>query len=1115
MKKIILILFSLICIVDYYTYANLIEIKNDNGIAKGIVYSSDKNLWEESTVLIPDGPCSVKTIRIYFSGSTPAKDTIWVCGFPTAGNLWPTEYIWSYNSLINPIIIDYSGTPGWMDIDVSTTGLRSDGIDKIVIQHRMKSAGPYFTYDSDGKSSAMSWYTDPFTPNPNFYNIAGTLYYTPPGDYMLRLIVEYDFPDGDRSDPPPQPKFTNMNAEMGISAGSEISIVDYNQDGWDDIAIRGNIYKNDYANSNKFINVSSELGIGSAAGTNWADFDNDGRIDVYVMRNGQFDFDKRMVLNQDRIYKNCGDSGFVAIPNDQIFMKPYPNPSIDFSLSTQFENNDYFNPYNTCTPFWLDYNSDGLPDLFIANKRIEISGQPEIYTPDEIWLNIGDGKFVNKRSEANLKSGEPYIPGSSGNIGGYYDCYGAAACDYNNDNLTDIFVATYRLAPDNLYKNLGNGSFTDVGPQTGAEGIPTAAPYYFGHGMGCSWGDFNNDGWFDLCVGNLAHTDSRGLYSNPSLIFQNLGGEGKDKFNDVHYQMGLKFHEGNAGACWVDLDNDGWLDLWHGKYSGGYGTFYLNQGQPDYKLKDITWLINTFINEPWEGVRLDFDNDGDEDMLIKGYLMRNDLPHKGNWVELRLKGKPDDGVSMDALGTKVAVWANNRAFYRELYGTAAGTHSTQNSSCLHFGIGNADLIDSIIIQYPNKQIHKLTNIKPNAIYYIDYMQNPAMKFIATPALQYPENYSINLPTNITLEWSRVEGAESYIVEIYPNKNLTSGDTITVLDAKNSQEIQKKQGDIVFWRVRAKGNQLTSAYSSLWSFVVGSPSSGKLQLIEPANNAKNIGTSVTFRWNKPTFPQINFYPNIDYRLQLSTNSDFSTILYDNSSIRDTSIYITGIFQPATQIFWRVKPIIEKDTNQEWSDIFNFTTLSLPNKIELIAPPNYATDVDVKGGFNWKEDELAEYYWAQVAKDVEFQDIVLERQGVLPPFNAMPRLKEGTTYFWHVAGTNAAGVGPWSDTWQFTTKKGSDINQDKIIENAYMYLEVGSNEAHIKIQGAQNKKCTIILTNLFGIELMKIYDGILDFNDMNITFNVQTLSSGTYFCIIKIEDNQKILKFNMTK
>ncbi|HRT68159.1 MAG TPA: hypothetical protein P5216_05415, partial [Bacteroidota bacterium] len=87
--------------------------------------------------------------------------------------------------------------------------------------------------------------------------------------------------------------------------------------------------------------------------------------------------------------------------------------------------------------------------------------------------------------------------------------------------------------------------------------------------------------------------------------------------------------------------------------------------------------------------------------------------------------------------------------------------------------------------------------------------------------------------------------------------------------------------------------------------------------------------------------------------------------------------------------------------------------------------------------------------------------------------------------------------------------------KIIENAYMYLEVGSNEAHIKIQGAQNKKCTIILTNLFGIELMKIYDGILDFNDMNITFNVKTLSSGTYFCIIKIEDNQKILKFNMTK
>lgn len=1107
MKKLIFLLFfGLIYSAD----AMLIEVKNDNGIAKGIVYTSSRNLWEESTVLIPDGPCAVKTIRIYFSGNVPGKDTIWVCGFPTAGNLWPTEYIWRYNTLINPIEINYSGVPGWVDIDVSETSLRSDGIDKIVIQHRMKPNGPYFTYDSDGKSAALSWYSDPFTPNPNFYNIVGTLHYFPSGDYMIRLLVEYDFPDGDRSELPPQPKFVNVNKEMNINGGGEISIVDINNDGWDDIAIGGNIFQNDYYETQTFINITTQLGIGSAVGTNWVDFDNDGDKDVYVMRNGQYDFDKRMVINQDRIYKNYGDSGFAPVPNDEIFIKPYPNPSIDFSLPQQFENNDYFNPYNTCTPFWLDYNSDGHTDLFIANKRIEISGKPEIFTPDEIWLNDGNGKFVNKRSEANLQSGEPYIPGSGGAIGGYYDCYGASACDFNNDYGTDIFVATYRLAPDNLYKNIGNGVFDDVGPETGVRGNPTAAPYYFGHGMGSSWGDFNNDGNFDLCVGNLAHTDSRGLYSNPSLIFKNLGKDGDYKFSEVHHQMGLKFHEGNAGACWADFDNDGWLDLWHGKYSGGFGTFYLNQGPPDYKLKDITWLINAFIENPWEGVRLDFDNDGDVDMLIKGQLLRNDLPHKGQWVELRLKGDANSGVSMDALGTRVSIYAQGRAFHRENYGTAAGTHSTQNSACLHFGIGDADIIDSIVIHYPNKQIHKINNVKPNAIYYINYMGNPEIKFIATPALQYPENFSMNLPEKIILKWSKVEGATNYTVVIYNNYEMTEIDTVIELGDENSAEIQRSNGDVVYWRVRANGNQLTSAYSSLWNFVVGTPRANKLELIEPPNNSKNLGTKVKFRWTKPQFHEINFYPNINYRLQLSLDDDFSSVIYDKANIRDTVIYIDSVITAATQFFWRVKPIVENDTTQDWSDIYNFTTLALPNKILLITPQNNATGVDTKGGLTWEEDSLADNYWVQIALDEEFNQIKYDRQGTLPPVNVLPRLQEDTQYYWHVAGMNKAGIGPWSDVWTFRTKKSSGIRQIDILQKAFITISKDYNTASIHLYTSDFEHFNIYLTNLLGQQLINIYGDELNIGENIIHFDISKLLTGSYFCVIKTEKGQQILK-----
>ena len=97
----------------------------------------------------------------------------------------------------------------------------------------------------------------------------------------------------------------------------------------------------------------------------------------------------------------------------------------------------------------------------------------EIWCPDKLWKNNRDGTFSNVRTNSGIAAGEPraYWPGK-----GYYDCYGATACDYNKDNKMDIFVANYRLIKDNLYKNNGDSTFTEVGAYTGVQGLPTAAP---------------------------------------------------------------------------------------------------------------------------------------------------------------------------------------------------------------------------------------------------------------------------------------------------------------------------------------------------------------------------------------------------------------------------------------------------------------------------------------------------------------------------------------------------------------------------------------------------------------------------------------------------------------
>jgi hypothetical protein len=1084
-------------------------VKYDNGTPSGIVYTSQRVGWEESVLLVPAGPCKVNKVLIYYSGNKACKDTLYFCGFPTAGNLYPTEYIWDYNTLIEPVVVDYDGVEGWKEFDISQYGLKSDGIDKIVVQHKLKTTGPFFTFDSDGRQGPLSWYSDPFTPNPNFYNIQGTIHYFPQGDYLIQLDVTYLYPEGDGSLPAPQPKFV----VQPINSGGEISVADINNDGWDDFVCGGNVFINTYESNGNYTALPTGI---SAAGTNWADIDNDGDLDCYAFSNGQFDWDKRMVLNNDKIYRNNGDGTFTALNNSDVFKKPYPNPSIDFNLPTKFDNNDYFNPYNTCTPFWLDYNNDGLPDLYIANKRIEISGKPEIYCPDEIWINNGDGTFSNTRKTANLDSGEPLILGSpaDGTIDGYYDCYGAAACDYNNDNLPDIFVATYRLAPDNLYKNLGNGQFIDVGKETGVRGVPTYADNYFGHGMGCSFGDFNNDGYIDLCVGNLAHTDSRGLFSNPSLIFKNLGPDSSFKFQEVHKQMGLKFHEGNAGACWADFDNDGYLDLWHGKYSGGFGTFYLNQGPPDYKLQDITWDVNCFIDSPWEGVRLDFDNDGDIDMIIKNNLVRNDLPHKGNWVSFRLRGNPSEKVSMDCFNTKVYVYAGGKQFYQELMGTAAGTHSNQNSLALHFGIGKANLIDSVAIIYSNNHKNTFYHVTPNAFYLVEYMKEPKEMLLATPALQSPLNFSFNLPENITFEWNKCGFAEYYQIQVSETADFSSNVVDKILDSTNlSLTTSLIQSKFYYWRVRAIQGTNNSAWSTSWSFNVGIPKLQPIKLLTPNNNQENLGNNIAFTWNNLVFANLNFNPYVRYIIQLSEKSDFSTIAYENQYVKDTVLNLIGVTKAGTKYYWRVAPVIESNQG-DWSEVFSFLTLDLPPQIALVQPANGATDVPVKPQLIWQTSSNATSYWIQISKSITFDTLAFERQNSgVPPINVIPKLSENTKYFWRVAANNNAGRGPWSDVWSFITIAGNSVNDNfktTPSKNDFLIFPNPSNETiTVDIKNYENDKIILSLLDEQGKFISKIFEGNVSPNFDNFVVSTKSFPAGSYFIQLQNVD-KKIIK-----
>jgi hypothetical protein len=675
-------------------------VKVDNGKYRGYNVGNGNvplTNFEETAMLMPAGPCAVNKIQIYYAGASAAKDTVWIVCDPSEGALPPTSFVWSYDTLIAPIVFDYPGTPGWYDLDISGRGVRSDGYDRICVQHRIKKAGPFFAVDNDGVSAPLSSFL--FDPVPNNSLGFPGVYYRSSSDFMIRLEVVYDMPSGGSSTPPPAPTMVDVTKAAGLTdaAGNtmnaaRVSVTDWNGDGWDDIAVGSNFFENQRNGTFRRIDLPI-----TASATVWGDIDNDGRLDCYAVNGGA----------GDKVYRNNGDG-----------------TATDITAQTKISN-----PYPTVTPMWTDVNNDGRLDLFIANGRTEVSGQ-EQYFPDQLWIANSDGSFRNTTSSSGIAAGEPSP---------YYDCWAASACDWNDDARTDLFVATYRLAPDLMYRNNGNGLFTEIGASTGLRGVPTAQAGYFGHGAGTEWGDLNNDGYEDLVVGNLGHPDWRGQFANPSLVYMNGGAPGF-AMTESRHRLGLKFFEMNFGVVLLDLDLDGTLDVFHCQYAynaaGASGEpyrrsrMYLNRGAgAGYALRDVTWQLGCNIHGAWTAARLDYDNDGRMDLVVASptgglVLFRNELPRNGRYLGIRLGGSPLDQVPMDATGTKVTVYANGMKMTRSLHSGGSGTTASQNSSEFHFGLGSATRIDSVVVRYPNHFTRVFTGLLPDHKYTIAYNGEP-------------------------------------------------------------------------------------------------------------------------------------------------------------------------------------------------------------------------------------------------------------------------------------------------------------------------------------------------------------------------------------------------------
>jgi hypothetical protein len=398
------------------------------------------------------------------------------------------------------------------------------------------------------------------------------------------------------------------------------------------------------------------------------------------------------------------------------------------------------------------------------------------------------------------------------------------------------------------------------------------------------------------------------------------------------------------------------------------------------------------------------------------------------------------------------------------------------------------------------------------------MQNPSVKFIATPSLVSPRNFTAKVPTMTNFSWDKVGFATKYRIQIAEN-NIFGIKAIdeTVDNGKTLFKTELVDGRHYYWRVRAMNDSMTSAWSSVWSFICGAPSYNDIQLVKPDNNSKNLGNQITFNWTNIKFTNLSFKPYTTYKFQLSENSDFNSITLETEFIHDSVYSISEVTKASTQYYWRVAPVVE-GVQGNWSGVFTFTTLGLPAKITLLEPSDGAVNVNVKGGLNWTLNPSADSYWVQISESVDFGSLKFERKNASkPPLNLLPKLDYEKKYYWRVAGMNEAGEGPWSDIWSFTTEKGVGVNEQSPDFNWIIAPNPANESLRIEIDCSSKfdyraNSPKLYLYDLNGNLLYELTPGAIIGEKIRLEMITKSIRAGSYFIKLKadkFEDSKKIV------
>ncbi|WP_162341742.1 VCBS repeat-containing protein [Cyclobacterium salsum] len=574
---------------------------------------------------------------------------------------------------------------------------------------------------------------------------------------------------------------TNILVYEYFYNGGGVAIGDLNGDGFDDVYFSGNMVENRlYLNRGnmKFEDVTHTAGVQTRpgpwkTGVTFADVDGDGLLDIYVCYSGSLPPEKR----KNELYINQG-------PNEQgipIFKEMAAQFGIDSeATSTQAS--------------FFDFDNDGDMDLFLLNHNpkslpvLDESSTAEILKntdPAGPQLFRNDG---NSFTEITREAGIQQVALSYG--------LGAGISDVNGDGWMDIYVSNDYTAPDYLYLNNGDGTFTDV--------IGDAMGHTSHFSMGNDIADINNDGYPDIFTLDMLPEGNKRqkLLMAPDNYEKfeyklNVGfhhqymrnmlhiNHGNGLYSEVGQVAGVSNTDWSWAALLADFDNDGHKDLY---VTNGYFRDYTNQdflkymadylknNQNGLRRENILELVQSmpssdlanYIFKNKDGLQFekkseewgvdqnansngaayaDLDNDGDLDLIINNinqpafiYQNNSDSLAKNNrYLKVKL-----NGTAGNSQGVGAKVWLYHGDQLQTLEQMPTRGYQSSVSPTLHFGLGEVARIDSLVVTWPGGLSEKIFDIQSNQT--LSLMQENAVDRL--PGTEEPPALFVEIPSPI-------------------------------------------------------------------------------------------------------------------------------------------------------------------------------------------------------------------------------------------------------------------------------------------------------------------------------------------------------------------------------